>query len=184
MRQWYLSLVIGSVLFLIYLLVFYHNQSQELVSPLVEIPPMEYLSLTPNQEITPTTSPNLVLEETKIITPSHTIKKVTPTITPIPTAVDSEVIYKMIDKYAQMGGIDPNVVRYMAICESGFRSNAINGIYVGLFQFAPQSWKNLRIEMGKDSDINLRFSPEESIQTVVYALSKGKEKMWPNCLPK
>lgn len=186
MRQWFWSLLLGGFLFFIYLLIYFNNQNRELINPLLEIEdsPTPTISVIPSDIITPTASLSAVLAEAVVTSPSPIIKKITPTAKPTPTVAESEAVYRLIDKYAPMSGIDPNVVRYIALCESGFRSNAVNGIYVGLFQFAPQSWKNIRIEMGEDPNVDLRFSPEDSIKTVIYALSKGKEKMWPNCIPK
>ena len=79
--------------------------------------------------------------------------------------------------------MDPNIVRYIAICESGFRSNAKNGPYIGLFQFGEVTWKNIREEFGEDINTDLRYSAEESVQTAAYAISQGKTGIWPNCQP-
>ena len=65
-------------------------------------------------------------------------------------------------------------MRCVAICESGFRSNAVNGPYKGLYQFGPFTWRNIRIEIGEDPDPDLRFSAEESAQTAAYAVLQGK----------
>ena len=89
----------------------------------------------------------------------------------------------MIDRFSAQYSVDPNVLRHLAICESGFNSSAVNGAYVGLYQFGPITWKNLREEIGEDTNINLRYSAEESTQTAAYALSLGKRGIWPNCAP-
>ena len=77
----------------------------------------------------------------------------------------------------------PNVMRHLAICESGFRADAVNGPYVGLFQFGPTTWQNIRAEIGENPDPDLRADAEEAIQTAAYALARGKLGIWPNCQP-
>lgn len=139
------------------------------VSPTPTI--LESPSSTPTP--TPTVSP------TPIITPKPTPK---PTLRP--SAISSQEVNGLIDRFAAQYAVDPNVLRHVAICESGFKSNAVNGDYVGLFQFGPTTWKNNRKLMGEDVDLNLRFNAEESIQTGAYLISKGKSGIWPNCFPK
>lgn len=118
-----------------------------------------------------------------------------PTITPVPfvspkllaeaeqPTSSSQQINEFIDRFAGQYGVDPNVIRHMALCESGFRPNAKNYIYRGLFQFGPITWQNIRKEMGEDTNIDLRANAEEAVQTTAYALSKGKTGLWPNCSP-
>ncbi len=136
--------------------------------------------ISPTVIITPTAS--VSAEATVSSTPKPT-KKPTPVLTPTPTAETPETIYGLVERFASQYGVDPNVIRYIAICESGFRSNAINGPYAGLFQFNSVTWGIIRMEMGEDTNPDLRFSAEESVQTAAYALSKSKGKIWPNCMP-
>jgi hypothetical protein len=135
-------------------------------------------SPTPIATIVPTQSP--IPTEVPSPTPIPTRK---PTPAPTITPATSEEVNGFIDRFAGQYGVDPNVIRYMALCESGFRSNAVSGAYVGLFQFGPITWQNIRAEIGEDTNINLRYSAEESVQTASYAFSKGKGKIWPNCIP-
>lgn len=110
-----------------------------------------------------------------------------PTETPAPTpfyvSTSSGEINAFIDRFSAQYGIDPNVLRHIAICESGFNSGARNGTYIGLFQFGLITWRNIRREIGEDINPDLRFSAEESVQTAAYALSKGRVSIWPNCMP-
>jgi hypothetical protein len=129
-----------------------------------------------------TMSPSPTESPTPISTPTPIPTK-TPTPIPTPSPVSSEEVNGFIERFAGQYGVDPNVIRYIAICESGFRSNAEKAGYVGLFQFGPITWKNIRAEIGENIDPTLRYSAEESVQTAAYALSKGKEKIWPNCIP-
>ncbi len=131
---------------------------------------------TPTLEETPTETP------TATFTPSPEVPTPKPKI-PRPTPASGQEVNGMIDRFSAQYGVDPNVLRHLAICESGFNSSAVQGAYVGLFQFGPVTWKNLREEIGEDINPNLRYSAEESVQTAAYALSLGKQKIWPNCQP-
>ena len=170
-----------TIISLIYLLVMYilgKNSNKNVLGIVSSPTPIVSPSLTPSPTPSPTDSP------TPTPSPSPTpIPTKTPTPVPTPSPVSSQEINGFIDRFAGQYGIDPNVVRHLAICESGFRPNAVNGDYVGLFQFGPITWKNIRAEIGEDTNINLRYSAEESVQTASYALSKGKGKIWPNCMP-
>lgn len=88
-----------------------------------------------------------------------------------------------IERFAGQYGVDPNVLRHVAVCESGFRADAINGPYAGLFQFNVNTWKNNRKLMGEDTNLDLRFNAEEATQTAAYLMSIGKRGIWPNCYP-
>lgn len=138
---------------------------------------------TTDDLLSPTSSPTPTLIPT--LTPSPTL---TPTLTPTPTAIPqpdftSEQINGFIERFAGQYRVDPNVLRALAICESGFRAKAVNGSYWGLFQYNANTWKNNRVPMGEDPDISLRFNAEEATQTAAYMLSLGKGYAWPNCNP-
>lgn len=139
---------------------------------------------TSTPTLTPLPTPTSTLAPTKIPTPTAMVTKI-PTPTPLPkiTSATSSEINDFINRFSGQYGVDPNLIRHIALCESGFNSGAINGIYAGLFQFNSVSWKNIRAEMGEDPDPNLRFSAEECVQTASYSVSKGKGGMWPNCFP-
>jgi soluble lytic murein transglycosylase-like protein len=81
-----------------------------------------------------------------------------------------------------MYGVDKNVLERIANCESHFNSNAINGPYVGMFQFSPSTWSNYRIQMGSDPSPTLRTNPEESIKTGAFVVSKRGDAPWPACI--
>lgn len=131
-------------------------------------------SPTPSPTETPTSEPT----DTPTPTPTKTPKPL-PTASPVPPSE----INVLIDRFSSQYNVDPNVMRHIAICESGFNPNAVNGPYVGLFQFGKITWKNLRKEFGEDPNFDLRLSAEESAQTAAYALSRGKRHLWPNCVP-
>ncbi len=140
---------------------------------------------------------NVLAEATVVATPTATATP-TPTVTPTPTpkptsiktptpipqpTVSSQQINEFIERFASQYGVDPNVLRYMALCESGFNPLASHAGYAGLFQFGSATWKNIRKEIGEDTDPNLRFNAEEAVQTAAYAISRGKTSLWPNCYP-
>jgi len=111
-----------------------------------------------------------------------------PTPLPSPTPVviaqaTGQQINEYMDKYAGQYGIDVNVLRHVALCESGLNPGANNLIYGGLFQFSPSTWRNYRNQMGRDNNADLRFNAEEAVQTAAFVLSQGKGYIWPNCLP-
>jgi len=128
-----------------------------------------------------------MVDPTPTPTPSPTPKPTKtpkPTPTPIPQPVfSSEEIHGFIERFAGQYGVDPNVLRHLAVCESGFNPLAEKLNYVGLFQFSPNTWIKYRQLMGEDIDISLRANAEEAVQTAAYALSSGDDHIWPNCAP-
>ena len=140
------------------------------------------IAATPTSTPTPTPSPTL--NPTPTPTATSTPKpKPTPTPVPQPT-VSSQQIYELINRFAGQYGVSPDVIRHVALCESDFNPLAQTSKYAGLFQFDTPTWKNLRKEIGEETDPNLRLNAEEAIQTAAYAISKGKKDiLWPNCFP-
>lgn len=133
----------------------------------------------------PTSSPTETPTLTPTITPTPTPKP-TPTKTPTPVpqpTISSQQIYELINRFAGQYGVSSDVMRHIALCESGFNPTASNVGYAGLYQFGTITWKNLRKEFGEEIDPDLRFNAEEAIQTAAYAISKGKIGLWPNCYP-
>lgn len=129
----------------------------------------------------PTASPSLTPFPSPLPTTKPTPK---PTKTPIPQPVfSSQEINGFIDKYAGIYGVDPNVLRHMALCESGFNPMAKKLSYQGLFQFGPATWSNLRIQMNENPNTDLRLNAMEAVKTTAYAIKNGKFSLWPNCKP-
>jgi len=132
---------------------------------------------TPSPTSTPAPKPT----ETPSPTPSPAP---VPTETPIPQPIiSSEEIHGFIERFAGQYGVDPNVLRHLAVCESGFNPLATNLNYVGLYQFSPNTWIKYRQLMGEDAGIDLRFNAEEAVQTAAYAYSLNHDSIWPNCAP-
>lgn len=145
----------------------------------------EKIEITPTTQITPTET--IAPSPTLTPSPTHTPAPL-PTKIPIPTSnpqpkVTSQEIHALMERFAGQYGVDVNILRHIAICESGFRENAVNGPYAGLFQFAKITWKNARLEFGEDPDPDLRFNAEEAVQTASYLVAKGRRGIWPNCNP-
>lgn len=134
---------------------------------------------------TPTTTPTVTATPTVTVSPTSTPTTTPePTITPVPQPdFTSEEIYNFIERFASQYGVSPDILRYMALCESGFRPKAKNSIYSGLYQFDSSTWKRFRLEMGEDSDPALRLNAEEAVQTAAYVLHLNKAYIWPNCIP-
>jgi hypothetical protein len=157
------------------LLIMYHPKPQEKVLAEATVSTLPTTMSSPTETPIPTPVPTIKP------TPKPT-KNPTPTPVPQPT-FSSQQINEFIDRFSDQYGVDPNVIRHIALCESGFRPNAKNYIYTGLFQFGPITWKNIRAEMGEDTSVDLRANAEESVQTAAYAISKNKRGIWPNCNP-
>lgn len=127
-------------------------------------------SPTPSPSPTPTPSP----------TPKPTVK---PTPTPLPQPkFTSQQINEFIERFASQYSVDPNLLRHIALCESGFNAFAKRAGYAGLYQFGPITWQNIRVALGEDKDINLRFNAEEAVQTAAYVLHINNAGIWPNCV--
>lgn len=145
----------------------------------------ETLTPTPSPTLTPTPT----LEPTKTPTPTLKPKPTpTPTLTPTPTpilqpSVSSEQINGFIEKFAGQYGVDPSVLRSIAVCESGFNPLATNLVYAGLYQFTPTAWIKYRELLGEDTNPDLRFNAEEAVQTAAFVLSLGQTFIWPSCVP-
>lgn len=84
--------------------------------------------------------------------------------------------------YAKKYNVNPNLLREMAYCESSFNPRAKNGIYQGLYQFSPTTWRSNRKAMGLNSDPDLRTNPEEMIKTTAFKINHdGNVNAWPEC---
>ena len=133
---------------------------------------------------TPTQTPTLTEEPTPIPTRTPTpIPSPTPTPIPQPT-FSSQQINEFIDRFATQYSVEPHLLRYIALCESGFNPAAVKLSYAGLYQFGPLTWKNLRTKMGEDTNSDLRLNAEEAVQTAAYTLHINNAGIWPNCIPK
>ena len=182
-----LTILLGSVV--IFLSGFFiswlydRNSNGNVLGIIVRVTPTSGINLTITLTVTPTLIPTSSPTPTIKLSPTSE-----PTLTPTPTFIplpqfSSQEIHAFIERFAGQYGVDPNVLRHIAVCESGFNAGSVNGDYAGLFQFSTITWKNNRIPMGEDNDPHLRFNAEEATQTAAYMLSIGKRYIWPNCMP-
>ena len=131
-------------------------------------------------------SPNPTSTPSPTNTPTPT-RRPLPTKIPIPTSkLTSAQIYEMTNIYGNKYRVDPNILRHIAICESGFNPLADNGQYAGMYQYSISTWQSYRKAMQLNPDPILRFDPEEAIKTTAYILSlyPNTQNNWPNCHPK
>ena len=137
------------------------------------------------ESATPTPTPTVTPSSTPGPSASPTPKpKNTPTPSPVPQPKISQAeIHALMERFAGQYAVDVNVLRHIAVCESGFDPSAVNGPYAGLYQFNITTWKKNRVLMGEEVNPDLRFNAEESIQTAAYLISQGKRYLWPNCYP-
>lgn len=152
-------------------------------------PQVESIKLTASPKPSPTPLKNLTPTPTTspIVTPSP-LQSSTPTPVKTPTSMpqikySSQEINSYIDRFAGQYSVDPNIIRHIALCESGFNANAKYLSYGGLFQFSTSTWQSWRRKMGEDINADLRFNAEEAVQTAAYVISKGSLGIWPNCKP-
>jgi hypothetical protein len=135
---------------------------------------------TPTLTLTPTPIPTITPIPTS--TPTSTPTSIP---SPIPSPTLLPVSGKQLDdwfsEYSNHYSIDPQKLWKIAVCESGLRTDAENGIYGGLYQFSPNAWKTTRITMNLDPDIRLRFNAEESIRTAAFKMSVSGYVAWPVC---
>jgi hypothetical protein len=141
--------------------------------------PNKKTSPTPIETSTPTPSPTKTPIPTATNTPTPTN---TSTPTPIPTPITAPgFLDNLFNQHATHYGIDNQLLKRIAYCESEFNMMAENGQYKGLFQFNEDIWIRYRNEMGLDPNPELRLDANESIKTASYLISKGKLFFWPNC---
>jgi len=167
-------LILLFVFFVVVISIFLKKSKQDVLSLKTE---ENNTALT--STVTPIPTPTLTLTPTPSPTPRPTP---TPTII-LPPKIPPELIHSYIERFSSQYGVDPNVLRHLAVCESGFNPLAINGKYLGLYQFAKMTWQNNRKLMGEDINPDLRLDAEEATQTTAYLVSIGKKNLWPNCFP-
>lgn len=141
--------------------------------PTVTIAPSPTPSVLPTQTPTP-----FVPTSTPKPTPTYT-----PILTPTPTTipVTSLELDTWFGTYSALYAVDLQLLKRIAVCESNLRPTATNGIYGGLFQYSPSTWIHTRTRMNMDTNIALRFVPEEAIKTAAYTLSTSGTSPWKNC---
>lgn len=152
-------------------------------SPLISENPSPTPSPTASPSIKPSPKPTIKTSPTPVAPPSLSPS---PTPSPIPTATPDvwspPSMEPLFAQYAGAYGVDKNTLERIANCESHFNPNAVNGSYVGMFQFATSSWISNRNLMGLDPNPVLRTNVEESIKTAAFLLSHAGTLPWPSCV--
>lgn len=155
-----------------------NSKPQVLQAEFSQEPTLSEPEASPSRRSTSTPKPTATLTPLPTSTPT-----LTPSPTPPPPPATSEQIQAFIERFVAQYGVDANVLRHIGVCESGLNPLAINGPYVGIYQFSSSAWINNRKLMGENTGADLRYNAEESVQTAAYVLSVGKGYLWPNCLP-
>src|SRR3989344_2086685 len=147
---------------------------------------------TPTPSVTPTRTPTPMKKPviTLAIIPSPTVTP-TPFSSPKPTATAAPTVSyskstpfdALFSEFANKYGVDVNLLKKIADCESHFNPGVVspNGLYAGMFQFAAGTWDKHRKAMGADPNPDLRFGARESIETAAYVISRWGAGSWPAC---
>jgi hypothetical protein len=135
---------------------------------------------TENSMLYPSPSPTTTT--IPAFTPTPTLIP-TPTIRVLPTinANTPQTLDQLFSKYGAIYNVDPNVLRKIAGCESGYDVNQVTGDYAGLFQFASFAWIEARGRMGLSNDQSLRFNAEESVKTAAFEINYKGTSGWDDC---
>jgi sulfur relay (sulfurtransferase) DsrC/TusE family protein len=90
-------------------------------------------------------------------------------------------VISFIEKYSEEYNVDRDMMIIIAKCESGFRAEAVNGPYAGVYQFLTSTWVSNRNAMGLDPEPSLRFNAEESVRTAAFKMGRDGFSAWPTC---
>ena len=106
-----------------------------------------------------------------------------PTATPTPQAATAAPVdvESLFTRFSGEYSVDKELLKRIAKCESSFNSEAANGDYLGMFQFAASSWGTVRNRMGADPNPDLRKNAEEAIKTAAFHIANGGQNAWPSC---
>lgn len=146
-------------------------------------------TITPSPSPTPNSTPSPVptLKPSMASSPSVHANiggtKLLPSPSPSvePTSTTSGNLDSLFAIYSKEYGISQDLLKKIAQCESNLNTNSVNGDYVGLFQYASNTWINTRKGLGLNSDPNLRTNAEESIRTAAYQIAHSGTGSWPYC---
>lgn len=191
------SFLIGCLLGLIPVLIYGHfkfKQNDVIPSYDIAYENPSYLSsdiIKKDLEITTTPTPTF---EIKILTPTPTqriIEKEVVKTESVKANTSKHVEFHTpdevrltIEKYANEYGVNKEIMLIIAKCESGFKANATNGSFGGIYQFLTTTWVSNRKAMGLDPDPNLRFNADEAVKTAAFKMAKDGFGAWPACSQK
>jgi hypothetical protein len=92
--------------------------------------------------------------------------------------VSAFLVAAVITLYAQAYDVPTDYALCIAQAESSLDTHAVNGEYVGPWQWGIPFWEEMRAEMGRDPDPDLRYDLRESTQTAMYAFRRGFQYKW------
>ena len=82
----------------------------------------------------------------------------------------------LIDYYCGQYGCNPVQLKRVMMCESTNNPNARNGIYSGLFQFSPATFRNYSTKMGL-VNANI-WDAEDQINVASWMFANGQARQW------
>jgi soluble lytic murein transglycosylase-like protein len=92
--------------------------------------------------------------------------------------------YALVTKWANHYGIDPAWLHRVVKCESGYRSNAVNGSYwaqgstpTGIGQFLATTYIANAARIGLPA-VDERLNPDRSLQVMAWMFSIGQSRQW------
>lgn len=149
-----------------------HSATEPLAQSTESLQLDNQLVLTPLPEPSPTLPPVTHPTPTPLIRPS------------IAPAQPSSSYDPLFEQWSAHFGVDSNLLKHIAQCESRFNATSVGGIYGGMYQFSASTWKSTRNAMQHDPDPLLRFDANEAIKTAAFKIANGGQSAWKNCLPK
>lgn len=153
------------------------------IIPTIEITATPTVSAMPTKVASPTAQ--LIAKNIVTVTPivKPTVVVVMPTAQPqVAVAVSSDIPHdEHFTKYAAVFNVNKETLVRIARCESGFRAEATNGPYLGMFQYLDSTWSATRTAMGENPDPALRANAEEAIKTTAWKIAHGGIGAWPVC---
>jgi hypothetical protein len=126
---------------------------------------------------------NVVTNTTKAKTIGKNVKKNLKKTTPLPSALPPKIntssninLEEAIHSSCHQNGcIGEQLIKVM-YCESGGRSNAINGVHKGIFQFNPRTFNANSKRAGLENpDI---WNPEHQIKVASWMFGNGQSWQW------
>lgn len=136
----------------------------------------------PTIAATATPTPSLTPKPTYIPTRVPSPIPTSTTIPASPTLIPSNQFESYFDEFSAHYNVNKELLKKIALCESGLNPGSVNGEYGGMYQFTIETWRATRNQMGADANPDLRFDASESIKTAAYKISNKGENAWVNCL--
>lgn len=178
---------LGFITFIIILTIFKSKRNRVAqITPTLNPSPSSLSIFTPSPSPSPIIN-QTIINSSGVNTPetSENISKIYPANAgPSPQpSFSPEEIHGFIDEFSQKYNLDSNLLRHIAVCESGFNPSAKNLSYAGLFQFSPNAWAHYQNLLNLEPDPDTRYNAKISVQTASYVLSINQAYIWPNCIP-